>query len=222
MGAYTFSQFKEYAKERMGGNDAWDARYPVWVNSAYRQLTSRDKVGSSRIEIPELETSSSATTVDGTAYVSVPSDCISIIEIFDETNDVNLSWTPFDEYISRTDRADTTKEDKPTYWVRSGAYIYLYPTPDSAYTLTIHYRKRPADLSGDSDVTVLGEEWDDVILELAVSIGRDWANEPEKAIYSRKLAESMAKDIMDIYNREEKARDESMRPATRWNQKKSY
>ncbi len=224
MGAYTFGNLKEYVQSRMGGNDKWESLgyYALFVNSAYRQLTSRDKIGSSRIEIPELETSASATATDGVAYVAVPSDCISVIEIFDETSDKQLTWIPWSEYISKTDRGDTSAEDAPSYWVRSGSNIYLYPTPDSTYTLTVYYRKRPADLSADSDVSVLGEEWDDVLLELAVSVGRDWANEPEKAIYSRKLAETMAKDIMDIYNREEKARDEAMRPATRWNQKKSY
>jgi hypothetical protein len=222
MGAYTYDNFKDYVKVRFGGNDAWDDYYGIFVNSAYRQLTSRDKILGTRLEIPELETTTSSNTSDGTAYISVPADCLNIIEIYDTTNDIHLEWLAHPEYISKSDRDDTTAEGNSTYWVRSGGYIWLYPTPDGTHALTIHYRKRPADLSGDSDVTVLGEEWDDVILELAVAIGRDWANEPEKALYSRKMAESMAKDIMDVYNREEKARRDGLHPDSAWSNKSTY
>lgn len=222
MGIMTYTNLTDYLKVRFGNNDAWDSFYGLWINSAYRQLTSRDSVGGKRIEIPELDTTSSDATVDGTAYVSVPSDCIAISEIFDETNDVQLEWLAYPEYVGKSDRADTSSEGKPTYWVRSGAYIYLYPTPDDAYTLTIHYRKRPADLSGASDVTVLGEEWDDIILEYAVAIGRDWSNEPEKAMYSRKLADEMTKNLMEIYSREERARRETLTMNPAYLQKQTY
>jgi hypothetical protein len=212
MGSYSFADLKNYLKLRFGNADSFDSYYGVWVNSAYTQLCTRDIVGKRRIEIPELETITTAATVDGTAYVSVPTDCLVIKEIYDTTNNKHLDWIAWGAYIAKTDRATATAENKPDYWIRSGGRIYLYPTPDAAYTLSISYRKRPAALSGDSDVTILGQEWDDVILEMAHYIGRNWVGEMEKAEFSRKLADEMINNIMDIYNREEKARRESVRP----------
>ncbi len=222
MGSYTYSNFRDYLDLRLGANDAWDSYRGVWVNAAYRQLATRDRIGGKILDIPELETTASATTVDGTAYVAIPTDALVVIGVFDETNDVRLSNMPLSDYRARTDRGVTTSEAKPEKWVRSGSRIYLYPTPDSAYTLTITYRKRPADLSGDSDVTVLGAEWDDVILELSHYIARLWANEPERAEYSRKLAEEMAQNIMGLYAHEEKDRTEKVRPDASWNDKETY
>lgn len=215
MGATTFANFKTYLKLRFGNSDAFDDYYGVWVNSAYGQLVNRDKVTPDdrrRLYFPELITSTSSSTADGTAYVSVPSDCLVVYEVFDDTSNVRLNWIPFRDYLAKTDRDTTTAEDSPEGWTRSGSYIYLYPTPDSTYSLTIYYRKRPTSLSETTDTTAIGSEWDDVILELAYAVGRMWSGETEKAEFSMKLAERMMGQIAGLYDAEEKARREKIRP----------
>jgi hypothetical protein len=215
MGAYTYSEFKSYLKLQLGNNDAWDLYLGPWINSAYRLLTTADIVWGvrKRLFFPELETSSSATTVDGTGYVAVPSDCLVVREIFDGTNEVRLDWISWPDYIGKTDRADTSAESTPSYWSRSGSSLYLYPTPDAAYSLTIHYKKRVTDLSGASDVTVIGKEWDDVILEMATFFARNRLNEPERAEYAKKNAVEMISGLVTIYGAEERARREAVRPS---------
>ncbi|MCK9597899.1 MAG: hypothetical protein M0R06_02590 [Sphaerochaeta sp.] len=215
MGSTTFSDMKTRLKLRFGNSDSWDSYYGTWCNSAYGQLVNRDKItpdDRKRLYFPELITSTSSSTSDGTAYVSTPSDCLVVYEVFDDTSNVRLDWIPFRDYLAKTDRDTTTAEDSPEKWTRSGSYIYVYPTPDSTYSLTIYYRKRPTALSADADVTAIGAEWDDVILELAYSIGRMWAGEIEKSEYSMKLAEKMMSQISGLYDAEEKARREKIRP----------
>lgn len=224
--AYTYANFKTYLKLRFGNNDALDEStdyYKVWINAAYRMLSERDAIaGKRKIYFPTLETSTDLTTSDGVAYVSVPSDCLAIREIFDETSNVRLDWISYPDYLYKADRDTAASEDAPTYWTRRGTYVYLYPTPDTTYTLRTYYRKRPTALSATTDTSSLGEEWDDVILELATFIGRNWMGEPEKAEYARKLADEMIVNIVGLYDSEEKARREKTRPETWMTERNSY
>ena len=221
MGSINFSEFTTYLKQRFGMADNWDAVYGVWINTAYRMVANRDTVGKKKVYFPELNVSTALSTSDGVAYVSVPTDCASVTEVFDDTSNVRLDWIPFSEYLSKTDRDTAAAEAAPTYWNRSGGYIYLYPTPDATYSLTTYYRKRPATLTG-TDVTAIGQEWDDIILELAVFVGRNWANEPDKAEYARKLAEDMITQTVGIYDTEERARREKLRPESFMTDRKTY
>ena len=216
MGSYTFTSFKTYLKLRCGGNDAFDNYYGVFVNGAYRFLTTSDTIWGikRRLYFPELEASDTTqSTVDGTAYISVPTDCLVVREIYDRTNNRRLDWIPWTEYIKKTDKSDTSSENEPLKWIRSGGYLFLYPTPDAVYAMTVYYKKRPADLSGASDVTVIGKEWDDIILEVATFMARNWMNEPERAEIAKKTAAEMIGGLMTVYGAEERARRETVRPS---------
>ena len=176
MGTYTYTLFKSYLKLRCGSNSAFDDYYGVWVNSAYSFLTTSETIGGvrKRMYFPELEVNDTVTTSNGFAVVSPPTDCLITREIYDSTNTRRLDWIPLSEYVNKTDRADTSAEGQPQKWTRMGSYYYLWPTPDATYSLLVYYKKRPTALSGASDVTAIGKEWDDIILELATSIARNW------------------------------------------------
>ena len=151
MGALTFAYLKEMVKLRLGNNAAWSAAgdssldyYGIWVNSAYRMLCTQDKVLGlpKKLYFPELLTSTTKTTTDGTAYVTVPSDVLYITEVYDTTHNVRLTNIPWKQYIEYTDRTTTTAESDPTEWVRYSGYIYLHPTPQTTGdTMTIYYKK---------------------------------------------------------------------------------
>jgi hypothetical protein len=220
MGAYTTANFEDYLLLRLGNNTALQSPTNYlrkFVNQAYRFLAMSDKpLGSRRaLYFPELETSTvtGTTTVDGTAYISTPTDALLVREVYDTTNKKRLDWMSWPDYIGKTDRADTSSESQPSYWHRSGGYIYLYQTPDAAYVMRVYYKLRVNDLDGATyNYTVLGKEWDDVILELAVWFGRNWLNEPERAEYAKKTALEMIVGLQSIYSAEEKARREGFRP----------
>lgn len=217
MGLYTHDEMSKYLKFRLGQRtdlssvDGEDF-YSLWVNSAYKELTYKNRIFGikglhSRVYFPELEVQdTSQSTVDGQAYIDVPTGALVIREVEDTTNDVLLEPTSWGEYKSYSGRADTDAESKPTQWVSRGSYIYLYPTPDSDYAMTIDYRKKiTTSISGDS-TTDIGDEWDEPIVQLATYKGLQWMEEYEKSQpVKAELMETIA-DIMGIYFQDEVGR----------------
>jgi hypothetical protein len=222
MGDLGFDTLKEYLKLRAGNRADLEAAgdsslnyYGIWINQAYRQLCTQDKILGlpKKLYFPRLMTSTTKTTTDGTAYVTAPSDVLYITEVFDTTNGRKLDNIPWKEYISYTDRTTAASEGDPTKWVRYGGYIYLHPTPSTTDdVLTIYYKKLVASLSG-TLTTEIGAEWDDVIVELGAYHMFRWLHEQDKAKYCRESFLEMAGGLADIYFKEEKDRDKSFGPS---------
>ena len=223
MGSTSFDIFCDHLKYRMGMDTGIESissgavnYYGIWTNMAYRQICAAHKMpGLNKIfRIPELETSSTATTVDGTAYVSTPSDCIAVRTVFDETNDTKLTFIPTSTYFAYNDRATTTSEGDPTEWTRAGARIYLHPTPGTTGdTLTIHYKKRPSDMSG-TGTTVIGDEWDEPIVILASQKGFLWQGAFDKAKAAREEFIEVVAGLIGAYDAQEGDRDIGFGPST--------
>jgi len=213
MGDYGFDRFRVELKLRLGQRTDFDA--PVdwigrWINQAYIRLTSGNRLyGLKRnFYFPELEAKSAVlNTTDGTAYVSTPTDTLIIRSVWDSTNDRDLKNIGWDTYLAASGRADTNAEGPPTAWVRSGAYIYLRPTPDAVYALYAYYRKRPAALTGTS-VTLIGSEWDDVIVLMAACQAFSTMGDYEHLKQTKEdLAERIA-ELVGIYDQEDKGKKE--------------
>lgn len=222
MGSLSFDLFREQLKLRNGNNATYDSAgasnsdyYGIWVNKAYRQLCIQDNpLGVvKKVNFPQLFTNSSATTVDGTAYVSTPTGCLYVTEVYDATNNKKLDQIRWKSYVEYTDRSTAASEGKPSEWVRRGDYIYIHPTPDAAYSLTIYHKKLPDDLSG-TNTTILGAEWDDAIVELAAYLMFVWQGEFEKAKYAKAEFAEIAAGLANLYNQEQKDSDESWRPSS--------
>lgn len=221
MGDYTYTEFQDKLKFEMGQRTDVDAYRDDWINIAYRELTSATRIFTIKryFYFPELETvDTSQSTTDGTAYINRPTDCLIVRQVYDTANNVRLKPIAWDKYTAYTDRATATAEGKPTEWVRSGTYLYLYKTPDATYTINVFYKKRVALLSASTDVTVLGAEWDEPILKLAVykSFMRMKQYEAAK-IEKAEWIESVA-GLMDIYYHEEKGREEYLKPDPQYHQ----
>ena len=172
--SYTYAKFKTYLKFICGNREdvesiGGDNMYGVWINSAYKQLTTSYRFWDLQrnFRFPELETSTSSNTTDGTAYISVPSDNFVPLYLYDSTNDRFLDYIRPKEYFEYTDRSDTDNEGEPTEWTWTGSYFYLHPTPDDTYAISVHYREVPEALSASTDTTTIGDIWDKPILWLA-------------------------------------------------------
>ena len=223
MGALGFDDFKEQLKLRAGNRADLDTAgasslnyYGIWINSAYRQLCTQDNVLGLKknLYFPQLLTSTTKTTTDGTAYVAVPTDALYIEDVFDTTNGRNLDWISWSTYAEYTDRTSSTAEGDATEWTRRGTYIYLHPTPGTTGdTLTIYYKKLVADLSG-TQTTDIGAEWDDAIIELAAYKMFTWIHEPDKAKVSKEAFLEMAAGLADIYFNERKDEDDNWGPSS--------
>lgn len=216
MGDKDFDNFKSDLKFHLGNRTDVDSSLGGWINTAYRDLTTRNMLWGVKMPeqyvFPQLFTSLSSNTSDGVAYVTAPTDTIYIISIDDTTSDRKLVNIPWREYLRQTGRAVADSESAPTKWVRFGSNIYLYPTPDATYALSVYYRKIPAVLSSGSDTTVIGAEWDEPILKLAVIQTFMRYAEYEKAeIEKREWIDMMASKV-GMYYREESDRQTYMKP----------
>jgi len=232
MGNWTFQEFEDFLQFSFGQtselittaltNSGTTNLYGVWVNAAYHDLTERGKFYGlkKRFYFPELETSEAGATTDGTAYIDYPTSCYYPQDLYDATNNRHLKWIPWKQYISKTDRADTSQEGEPHSWTRRAdsntQYIYLYPTPDTDdEVITIYYRQKVTDISGTS-TTLIGEEWDEPILYLAMIKGSMWMNDWGKVAKLKEEWIDMVRDRQDTYTPEEMARREVFRPHPAW------
>ena len=180
-----------------------------WINTAYMTIATKQRHTHSKtrkqyeIYFPQLETIGSVNTVDGTATVAVPADCLYIRTVHDSTSDVKLtSMDTWEDYVAKTGRADTDQEAAPTEWVRHASTVYLYPTPDAVYAMKIWYRKRPAALTAAGDQTVLGEEWDEPIQLLATAQSFMRMREFDNAKIFRTEFDEMMDDLCEVYFKE--------------------
>ena len=225
MGALDHTTLSDLVKFRLGNNAALSAVVPnsatynlygIWVNSAYRQLCSQDGILGlpKKLHFPQLHTSTTKTTTDGTAYVAAPSDTLFITEVYDTTNNRKLDQISWKRYIGYTDRTTTSSEGDPTEWTRNGARLYLHQTPGTTGdTITIYYKKLVADMSG-TLTTDIGAEWDDVIVELATYKGLIWTGEYDKAKFCREAFLEMAGGLAGVAAKDDLDSDTTLGPST--------
>jgi len=213
MGNYSFDDFRNYLKFELGQRTDLESPvnyYTAWINAAYISLTTRDKLfGMNKsFWFPQLETSGTAMTTAGVTYVLTPEDALVIRRIWNTTDDAYLKPITKDEYYKRLSKVTTASRGTPTEYVRLGTNIYLSPTPDDSTTsLVIYYRMVPAVLGASTDVTVLGAEWDEPILKLAVIQTHQRLKEYDLAELEKKAWVEDVLGLMGIYNQEERARE---------------
>ena len=126
MGSMDFDRLRDEVRMRCGRSTALDAStdwYGRWVNAGYLELVTRNYHHAlhRKFVFPELEASTTAATVDGTAYVSVPSDCLITRHLHNNTDDAPMRPLigGYTKYVTMIDKADTTAEAAPTIWCRA-------------------------------------------------------------------------------------------------------
>jgi hypothetical protein len=218
VGAKAFSTFKTDLKFHLGRvNDTTLDTYTAgWLNTAYITLTTKNRFWGLKRDFyfPELFDFSSTSCTDGTAWVQTAARCLYVEEVWDTTNDVQLHKISWNDYISKAGRADTDSEGDPTHWVVHGATgnnneyrkVWLNPTPDSSQGINIYYRKIPAELSEDDDVTAIGVEWDEPLLQLAVIQAHMRLNEFDRFELKKQEWLDAVSGLIGIYDKEDLAR----------------
>jgi len=194
--------------------------YEEWVNDAYIQITTKNRFWGLKkdFDFPELHVSSTGTnTADGTAYINSTASVLYIEEVYDATSNVHLEWMPWSWYISKTDRSNTSAENNPEYWHRRGTVgtndLFLYPTPDSSYSIIYDFRKRPPVITS-AQATLIGAEWDEPILMLALIKGCQRMGMFEKAQHLKAEWIDMVSGMLG--GKEELAKRGGIKPKYEW------
>jgi hypothetical protein len=227
MGVKTFAEFQSELLFNLGRVTDTDLNsYKAgWINTAYLQFCSRNKFWYFKVpktfNLPELDTDTTASGNDGDAHITKPSNSLFVHTVWDMTNDNELSYKDHSWYVAQTGRADSDSEGEPSYWIPYGNKLYLYPTLDDEYNFTIYYRKRPALLTG-TQVTAIGTEWDEPILQLATIQSLARLREFDKAKLWKEEFIDTVSSLMGLQDRQARRTRDRIMPSSQHTQKNGY
>jgi len=99
------------------------------------------------LDVEGLSKECKTTTSTGRAYydlTALPKRVRNLKAITIETGNVSdntflKKFKDFEQYRGLIVSETTADQDIPTSWIIDGDYLYLYPTPDGNYTLTLNY-----------------------------------------------------------------------------------
>lgn len=163
----TFVQMKQRLARRRGANDtspvtATATRYGDALNEAYHALLRKPWATCLR------DTTTTKVSVAGTQSYSITS-CVRINRIWETTNDLklvqrSLAWL-------REQDPDPVQAT-PVVWIptdltKTSQSFLLWPTPDAVITYTLDITSPITELSGDSDVPLLPDDFHDLLIDLA-------------------------------------------------------
>ena len=136
-----------------GYNHIDDTRLGRYVNQSYKSICNR-------AAWPFL-----LTTTTGTAPLTI-SDLRAVLNVVDTTTSAKLYHADRRHLIESVDTLLTTT-GTPTYWYQEArTIIKVYPA-NTTDTLSVHYLKVPATLTG-TDAHLIPEEFEDLIIDGAV------------------------------------------------------
>ena len=223
----SFTTFKSELLWALGGLASADVNSQEgnWINVAYLDFCSKNKFLRFEVpqtfDFPELNTTTTETGNDGDAYIPKPSDGLLVYAVWDMTNDNELSYKDHSWYVAQAGRADASCEARPSCWIPYGDKLYLYPTLNAEYNFRIYYRKRPALLTG-TNTTVIGAEWDEPILMLAVIRGFMLLRDFEKAKEWRERFVTTVQGLMGMQIRQARYTRDRLIPPSQHTQKHGY
>ena len=150
--AMNFAALLDEVNDR-GYNYISDTRLGRYVNQSYKSICNR-------AAWPFLRA-----TTTGTAPLTI-SDLRAVLNVVDTTTNAKLYHADRRHLIESVDTSLTTT-GTPTYWYQeSRTVIKVYPA-NTTDTLSVHYLKVPATLSG-TDAHLIPDEFEDLIIDGAV------------------------------------------------------
>lgn len=136
-----------------------DPNAKVWDDNTLDYFVNRwySKVQSDfQYSIPECQTGTTVTTISGVVEYDKPSDLITVTGFFDWTYNLR-------RITKQATLANRSTQTKPSNYYVYGSKIWLYPTPDSTYTLDLLYNKKLPKLTSTED-SVLGDDMNDLVV----------------------------------------------------------
>ena len=143
-----------------------------WLNEAqryiYLQTDLRTGQGSATY----------ATSAGSASPGAIPTDYLRKRHIHNDTQGTMLTPISQREYDAAPDQTGS-----PTRYLINGSTLYVYPTPDAAYTLTFRYYKLPDDMVADGDFPSLPQPYRHLLVRYALYRAFQRENDYESANY---------------------------------------
>lgn len=132
------------------------SQIPLAIQSAIRYYEAK------RFWFNEGEATTSTST--GTPNVAAPSDLIAMDTLTITVNSWRYPITPRTwQWYRDTQTLATLYTNRPTDYAYYADQLWLYPTPDAAYTLTLSYHKKLTTLSATTDTNAWVADMEELI-----------------------------------------------------------
>jgi hypothetical protein len=161
----TINDVAVYVKRQFGdesGVQITDDDIIRWVNAAQAEISNNNNI---------LKASANLVlTVDVYTYplgVDMNIESIQSIHVAGIKIDY-MNFNDFETYITNED-PNRTQRGKPLYWSEWAGSIFLYPMPDSAYTMQVFYNAAPATLVTATDTLILPDKYFQRIIDYVMA-----------------------------------------------------
>lgn len=149
------------ALQALGYGTDTDAQQMIFLNAAYREVTSGDRW-------PFLEKQDfSLVTTAGTPRYSIGTLTdfaqIDAVRLSDTFASYNMENVP-PQTMRDLETQDGVTWDTPIKWSIIAELIHLWPTPDRQYSILIDYIYKPPDLVADGDIPAIPSQYHDVLV----------------------------------------------------------
>ena len=162
------------------GNDDW---YEVTAFTSTTEITINPPFGQ--------DTDTSMTYILRKSYYSLDTDVNRVISVKQYNTPIKLTQVSASEMDRAQPNIETTGAPTayslfrldPTIGVQYGKQrqLQFFPSPDDEYNIEVRYIKLLSDLSSDSDVSQIPQQFHDVLIDLAEYYGSKFLNDPKQA-----------------------------------------
>lgn len=178
-----------------------DTAYSAAEIKSFLNDTQNDVFNEYRL--PFMETTQNYTLVDGVSDITngsnLPSNYVQATDLI-LTTSAREKVIPFRDIREvdalNPDADDTTTYAKgvPDYWYYYAETIRVHPVPDTGYTVTLRYYKKPTLLSADADVPDIPSEFEELLVTgAAYRVLQVKDNYDQAAVLENKYNELLAK-----------------------------
>lgn len=193
----TYQTLLSDVKRRFGdesGVQLEDADILRWANDGQQQIVTENKV---------LRAKGTQASTPGQFDYTFPSDSIFAVTSlhYDGVPLRNLTFPEAEQSIIPTDPS-REQSGTPICWWSWGETFTLWPTPDTAGTITLYYTRYPTALSGDpNQILDISDKYYSAlvsyVLQQAYEMDEDWqASQAKEAQFKTALAEQREEDFL--------------------------
>ena len=160
--AYNLQSIRNQVKNRISDQNFSTAMINQFINDEQREVLNY-------YDLPFNRTSATLTLTTGTNTVALPSNCQKIknLEITAPAgydNNLDPFYLEYNRFAEAFRPVQYYSANQPSWWTVYNTSIIFMSNADNTYTLQIDYINKPLELSGETDVPVIPEEFQEILV----------------------------------------------------------
>lgn len=152
----TLAEMRNEVKLLLGNRSTSEipnSRYDLWINLAEIEIVSA-------FQFFQTEKSYSFNLVTGVREYPLPSDCLAVYDLRDNT----LKRKIYRSHYRRFDRTDVEASGDPTHYIRFGNSIFFNFKPSSTNEIELRYCRIIDKMVNDTDVPTIPAPWHECLI----------------------------------------------------------